>query len=323
MPLGGSAPTIQPKKPYELGGRTMQLEIEDAPVTKEDLERATVTFTEDHPGYGDRHYSERRAHIAATLLKWREGDEPPEIPYHPNDHDTWRVIARTLSDKHYMHASKEILDAKGDFRLPHDRVPQLAEASTLLKELTGFKFEPAAGVVPGDEFYRAFSRDSFFATQYIRHHSEPLFSPEPDMVHEVIGHGTMLAHDHFAALYRLVGQAAQRVTTDEAIGLISRVFWFTMECGVIRERGEYKAYGASLLSSCGEIEGIAKVKLRRLEIADVLSQEYDISSYQPVLFYAESMMHLEDLLHRFCSVVDDDTPKLLKGSASAGQLFGG
>ena len=89
------------------------------------------------------------------------------------------------------------------------------------------------------------------STQYIRHHSVPLYTPEPDVIHEVVGHGNCLAHDRFAALYRMAGQAARRVQATEALEFVSKVFWFSLEFGVVRERGQVRTYGAGLLSSYG------------------------------------------------------------------------
>ena len=103
----------------------------------------------------------------------------------------------------------------------------------------------------------------------MRHPSEPLYTPEPDIIHEVIGHGNMLASPRFAELKRLAGEAARRVETDEALQFIADVFWFTLEFGVIREGGELKAYGAGILSSYGEIEEFRHTEIRPIDLAEM------------------------------------------------------
>ena len=77
--------------------------------------------------------------------------------------------------------------------------------SRALEPLTGFSYHPAAGLVPFDEFYGSLADSIFHSTQYVRHHAFPLYTPEPDLVHEVIGHGNTLASPRFAELNRLAG----------------------------------------------------------------------------------------------------------------------
>lgn len=176
-----------------------------------------------------------------------------------------------------------------------------------LAKLTGFTFAPAAGIVPLAEFYGSLADDTFHSTQFIRHHSRPLFSPEPDMVHEVLGHGATLASPRFAALYRQVGAAARRAETRESLKAVSRVFWFTLEYGLLEEAGELMVYGASLLSAYGELSGFRDMEIRPLDVQQMVTQPYDVTSYQPVLFAARTLDELEDFLSAFCSGVDGDT----------------
>ena len=85
-------------------------------------------------------------------------------------------------------------------------------------------------------------------------------------MHELIGHGNSLASERFARLYRQAGGAARRMTSEETLDVVSRVFWFTLEFGVLREDGELRAYGAGLLSSYGEIEEFRGAELRPLDV---------------------------------------------------------
>ena len=123
----------------------------------------------------------------------------------------------------------------------------------------------------------------------------------------------MLANPRFAELKRLAGDAARRVQTDEALQFVADVFWFTLEFGVVREGGELKAYGAGILSSYGEIEEFRHTEIRPIDVAEMGTLEYDITKYQPVLYAAESMDHLEEAVGGFFATVDDDTPARLTG----------
>ena len=194
-------------------------------------------------------------------------------------------------------------------------MPQLEEVSELLKPLTGFHYQPAAGLVPLREFYGSLADKGFWSTQYIRHHSVPLYTPEPDVLHEVVGHGNTLAHPRYTALYEAAGRAARRVETDEALQFVSKVFWFTLEFGVLHEEGELRTYGAGILSSPGEIEEFRSMRVERLDLAKMGTTEYDITVYQDLLYAADSFEHLEDVVGGFWDTCDDASIEKLKASA--------
>jgi phenylalanine-4-hydroxylase len=184
--------------------------------------------------------------------------------------------------------------------------------SARLEPLTGFRYVPAAGLVPLDEFYGSLADRVFHSTQYIRHPAAPLYTPEPDLIHEVIGHGNLLASPELAELNLLAGRAARRCETDEGLRFLARVFWFTIEFGVLWENGELRAYGAGILSSYGEIEEFREMEIRPIDYLEMGTIDYDITHYQPVLYSAESMTHLVDSLGDFLAGFDDDTPERLR-----------
>jgi phenylalanine-4-hydroxylase len=219
----------------------------------------------------------------------------------------WRVVSEALVTKHRAYGCREFLDGKESLGLPIDHIPQLAEVSEWLAPLTGFSYRPAAGLVPLREFYGSLADKAFWSTQYVRHHSVPLYTPEPDVLHEVVGHGNTLANPRFTALYELAGQASRRVRTTEALEFVSKVFWFTLEFGVLWEAGELKAYGAGILSSPGEIEAFRGMTIRPLEIATMGTQLYDITDYQDVLYVADSFAQLEDVVGGFWAECTDDS----------------
>jgi phenylalanine-4-hydroxylase len=225
-------------------------------------------------------------------------------------------VARELEPQHARAACRAYLEGKEELGLPRDRVPQLREVTERLSPVTGFRYLPVAGLAPLRDFYGAFAGSVFFSTQYLRHPSMPLYTPEPDIVHEVVGHANQLASPAFAALYRLVGDAVARTHGEAALRFLSRVFWFSMEFGVVHEDGEPKAYGAGILSSCGETAAFRTAEIRPLDLAAMGTVAYDITRYQPVLFAARSMTHLTDTLTEFFADYDDDVhARLTEGAA--------
>ncbi|MEO8328924.1 MAG: phenylalanine 4-monooxygenase, partial [Candidatus Nanopelagicales bacterium] len=271
-----------------------------------DGDDVTVHLADDHPGFHDQEYRSRRNDIAAAAMDWSPGDLLPVIPYTDQEQEVWQVVAAELAAKHRRLAPSELIESGERLGLPKDHIPQLDEVNDLLAPHTGFRYQPAAGLVPLKDFYGSLADRNFWSTQYIRHSSRPLYTPEPDVIHEVIGHATTLASPRLAAIYEQAGQAARRCEAKEALEFVSKVFWFSLEFGVLREDGEPKAYGAGLLSSYGEIEEFTHADLRPLDIAAMGTQTYDITHYQPILFCGDSLTHVEDVVGAFFTSVDDE-----------------
>jgi phenylalanine-4-hydroxylase len=270
----------------------------------------------DHPGVADRAYRSRRAAIADVAAQFRPGQPIPDVTYVEEEDEVWRRVSAELGRKHERFACAAYLEGANLLALRSDRVPQLQEVTERLRALTGFRIEPVGGLVPTRMFYGALADRCFLSTQYVRHHSVPFYTPEPDVIHEVVGHCNSLAHSAFADLYRLAGEASQRCQTEAALEFFSRVFWFSLEFGVVWERGELRTYGAGLLSSYAEIELFRDAEVRPLDLSAMGSMAYDITRYQPLLFAASSFDHGVDTLSRFFERYDDDAFARLASAAA-------
>jgi phenylalanine-4-hydroxylase len=260
----------------------------------------------DHPGVADHAYRARRAAIAEVAARFRRGEPIPDVTYVEEEDEVWRTVSAELARKHERLACAAYLSGAEQLALRSDRVPQLQEVSDRLSSLTGFRIEPVGGLVATRVFYGALADSSFLSTQYVRHHSVPFYTPEPDVIHEVVGHCNSLAHPAFAELYRLAGEASRRCESDAALEFFSRVFWFSLEFGVVWEQGELRTYGAGLLSSYAEIELFRDAEVRPLDIKAMGLTSYDITHYQPLLFAASSFAHAVDALSTFFASYDDD-----------------
>jgi phenylalanine-4-hydroxylase len=150
---------------------------------------------------------------------------------------------------------------------------------------------PVAGLVAPRTFLTHLGRGVFLSTQYMRHHSAPLYTPEPDVIHELVGHAGSLAHPAFVALSRLFGEVALETEADDVARIeeLTRLYWYTLEFGLVREGGFPKAYGAGLLSSFGELGRFeTQAEIREFSVEGLLATPYDPTDYQRVLFIAPS-----------------------------------
>ena len=275
-------------------------------MVRTDVDPASFELPADHPGVSDPAYRARRATIAEVGRTYRRGAPIPDVVYTPEEDEVWRVVSSQLALKHEAYACRAYRAGAEAVTLPADRVPQLREVDARVRSLTRFRIEPVPGLVPTREFYGSLADRVFRSTQYVRHHSVPFYTPEPDIVHEIIGHANMLGSPAFADLYELAGHASRRAESDAALDFFSKVFWFTLEFGVVWEDGELRAYGAGLLSSYGEIEEFRRAEIRPWDLAQMGTLDYDITRYQPVLFAAESFERMVDDLGAFFAGYDDE-----------------
>jgi len=258
-----------------------------------------VQLDPDHPGFRDPEYRQRRNQIAQLAMNYQPGDVIPDAPYTEAEHQVWATIWQALQPAHQAHACAEYLDCLTKLNFAPDRIPQLREVSDRVKAISGFRLEPVAGLVQPRVFLENLADGVFLCTQYIRHHSTPLYTPEPDVVHEIVGHGVTLASERLAELNRLFGEAVKRTSSADALERLSHVYWFTIEFGVLREDGSLKAYGTGLLSSAGEMEEMHKAELRPLDLEAISDQAYDPTHFQAVLFSAGSFKEMYERLRAF------------------------
>jgi len=288
-----------------------------SPVTTEADGSVTVHLAHDHPGANDPAYRARREEIAKAALAWRPGQPSPAISYTEEEQAVWETVCRELAPKHERYAVTEYRAALERLALPTDHVPNLDEVTARVSALSGWRYVPAAGLVPLDDFYGALADRVFHSTQYVRHPAVPLYTPEPDIIHEVIGHGHLLATPTFGELHRLAGIAARRLTDPENLRFLSKVFWFSLEFGVVIEDGEVRAYGAGILSSYGEIEEFREMEHRSLNLVEMGTADYDITAYQPVLYLAESIDEIVDVIGGFFTTATDETIAAMAHRAAA------
>jgi phenylalanine-4-hydroxylase len=258
-----------------------------------------VVLDPDHPGFRDAHYRARRNQIAALSLSYVPGGPIPDVEYTDEEHEVWRTVWQALVPAHQAYACAEYLNCANRLEFLPDRIPQLSEVSQRVELLSGFHLEPVAGLVEPRTFLDSLASGTFLCTQYIRHHSTPFYTPEPDVIHELAGHAVTLASPRLAELNREFGRAVKRTRSSEAFDRISRLYWFTIEFGVLLEEGGLKAYGTGLLSSAGELAAMSNAELRPLDPEAASQQTYDPTRYQQVLFYAQSFDAMYQMLSRF------------------------
>jgi len=221
---------------------------------------------------------------------------------------TWSAVYDQLKDLYREGACREfnaifpLLEQYCGYA--RDNIPQLQDISDFLARTTGFRLRPVAGLLSSRDFLAGLAFRVFHSTQYIRHPSKPLYTPEPDVCHELLGHVPLFADPKFAEFSQEIGLASLGAS-DEDIKRIATLYWFTVEFGMCRQDGELKVYGAGILSSFGEMKYALSDEPEILPFDPPTTCEvaYPITTYQPKYFVTESFEDAKYKLKEFAKTI--------------------
>ena len=239
--------------------------------------------------------------------------QPYEL-YSDANHEAWRRLFARMEERWRRYANPRFLQGIDSLCLEPDRVPRLEDVNRFLSPLTGFKAKAVSGYIPSFLFFNSLRNREFPTTITIRDGATLDYLPEPDIFHDIAGHVPMHTDRAFADTLVRFGDCAH-TAADIVAGIrdekekirrvtsifkaMARFFWFTIEFGLMRGKGDLRVYGSGLLSSYGEIaHSIDSPEVQRypIQLEWVINQYFEIDHYQPLLFVVDSFEHLFDLV---------------------------
>ncbi|XP_053710409.1 tryptophan 5-hydroxylase 1-like [Synchiropus splendidus] len=262
----------------------------------------------DHPGFKDNVYRKRRQYFFDLAMSFKHGDTIPHIDFSAEEVRTWGVVYRELNKLYPTYACKEYLKNLPLLRkhcsYSEDNIPQLEDVSRFLREHSGFTIRPVAGYLSPRDFLAGLAFRVFHCTQYVRHSSEPLYTPEPDTCHELLGHVPLLAEPSFAQFSQEIGLASLGAS-NENVQKLATCYFFTVEFGLCKQDGGLKAYGAGLLSSISELKHAVSGKAHILPFDPMVTcrQECIITAFQEVYFVSESFEDAKNKMREFAKTI--------------------
>ncbi|RHY22758.1 hypothetical protein DYB32_009399 [Aphanomyces invadans] len=186
----------------------------------------------------DPAYVARRAILRTNVLNYRQGMPLPYVEYNELETQTWGTIYRTIRPKWLQYACEEyhavLKLLEREIGYSDAAIPQFRDISAFLEATTGFSLHPVTGYLSPRDFLNGLAFRVFFCTQYIRHHSVPFYTQEPDICHEIMGHDA-----DFADFSHEIGLASLGATDDEIVRLAA-VYFISVEFGMYRRNGELK-----------------------------------------------------------------------------------
>ena len=289
----------------------------------------------DHPGYGDAAYAARRATIAGAARGHVAGTPPPPCTYTPAETGVWTSVLTSLSALHADSACREYLATAPSLGFSPAAIPQLADVDRLLAEAgTGWAIRPVAGLMHPRDFLAGLAFRTFHSTQYVRHPSRPAYTPEPDVVHELVGHVPLLMDAHYAAMVHALGVASLGAP-DPEVWRLTRLYWYTVEFGAVLQDEEVKeeggrtrrvrvpkAFGAGILSSPGELAHFASesAAFTPLDPRASLPRMAYKEGYQPRYYSLPSFAEGAEML---ASVAAERTPPAVRARFGLAALGAG
>lgn len=232
-----------------------------------------------------------------TKYEAKVPDENGIIPYTDEEHGVWRELYERQIEVIQGRVCQEFLDGLDILELPTDRIPQPKEVSKVLRERTGWEVAPVPALINFDRFFKLLSEKKFPAASFIRTRESMDYLQEPDIFHEIFGHTTMLTHQAFADFTHAYGLAGIKASKKERV-FLARLYWFTVEFGLIQNGSQLSIYGGGIASSPGEtvysLESDEPIR-RPFDPIDALRTPYRIDIYQTVYYVLDRMDDLFEL----------------------------
>ncbi len=219
--------------------------------------------------------------------------------YTTEQHAIWAELVGRVLPVIELHAAREYLDGFGIIGLQRDRLPDLAAVSARLAPRTGWNSTPVSGFLPAPAFFEMLSTRRFPTTTWLRSRDAMEYTPEPDIFHDVFGHVPMHAHPVFADFLEHYGRVCSTMTSPVLLEKLGRLFWYTVEFGVIRQDNAIKVYGSGLISSHGECLNVigGHCAIRDFSLDEVLATPVKVDELHKLLFAVRSFDEIYEAMH--------------------------
>lgn len=233
--------------------------------------------------------------------------------YTSEDFEVWQILFERQMPRLQQVASSAYLDGIKSIGFEAARIPHFGETNERLQALTGWNLEVVPGIIPNEAFFNLLKNKRFPATTWLRKMSQLDYLEEPDMFHDVFGHVPLLTNLAFTEFLQAVSHVAlKHLDNPYAVEILGRVYWFSVEFGLIREAAQLKIYGAGILSSGGETPYSLSDTPQHLpfDIAEIMASPYRQDIFQEKYFVIDSYEQLYNSVGRMEQVLNEMLQKV-------------
>jgi phenylalanine-4-hydroxylase len=219
--------------------------------------------------------------------------------YTEEQHSVWAELVGRMLPELERHAAREYLEGFEIIGLKRDLLPNLAAISARLAPRTGWSSTPVSGFLPAPAFFEMLATRNFPTTTWLRSRDSLEYTPEPDIFHDVFGHVPMHSHKIFADFLEHYGRVCASISDAGVLEKLGRLFWYTVEFGVIRQRDEVKVYGSGLISSHGECVNVigGHCAIHDFSLDEVLATRVKVDELHKLLFAVSSFDQIYEAMH--------------------------
>lgn len=229
--------------------------------------------------------------------------------YTAEDRKVWQILFERQMKNLRGIASAAYLEAIDIIEFTKGRIPKFSEVNKILGDITGWSLHVVPCISPQKKFFQLLSKRKFTATSWLRKMSQLDYLEEPDMFHDVFGHVPLLTNQAYCDFFHGISEIAlKHIDNLQAVEMLGRVYWFTIEFGLIREDDELKIYGAGILSSPGETKYCLSTEPKRFNynVRQILTTPYYTDKIQDKYFIIDSYEQLYDSLGEIEEVLEEE-----------------
>lgn len=226
--------------------------------------------------------------------------------YTAEDFRVWKILFDRQMEILSETVSRNYLDAIKIVNFRNDRIPDFNEVNSTLDNLTGWKLHVVPNISPQKDFFKFLSEKKFTATCWLRSFEQLDYIEEPDMFHDVFAHVPLLSNSSYCDFFKGISDIAmEHIDDPKAIELLGRIYWFTIEFGLIREKGSLKIYGAGIISSNGETKHCLSSESEKVEfdVKKIMATDFRTDILQSKYFVIDSFEELYDALPRIKELI--------------------
>ena len=264
---------------------------------------ANQELKSNHIGFHDPEYRTRRKEIIQLSETYDDSlKNYPIIEYLSSETETWTKVFLRLDELYPTVAEESYLNGLNELKKNHifrwNEIPNLKVVSDFLEKRTGVRLYPVSGLLSPKQFLQGLASKIFFCTQYIRHPSKPFYTPEPDIIHEMLGHVPMFLNPDVCEISEMIGKAALHCSENK-LSELEKLYWFTIEFGVMKNK---KIYGAGILSSIAEIEKVSSGfdhLVKEFDIERIVSDNPLITEFQSNYYSIDSFEKLKKMVEKY------------------------
>lgn len=237
--------------------------------------------------------------MSASIYKSKQPDDQGYVTYTPEENRTWKQLFERQWKLIQGRACDEYIDGIKQLNMSADKIPQIPDINEKLSALTGWRIAPVSALIGFDKFYSLLANRQFPCATFIRRQEDLDYLQEPDIFHEIFGHCPLLANPYYADFTQKYGELGLKANDKDRI-MLARLYWFTIEFGLIETAKGLRIYGGGILSSKGETEYSLDSQIPTrvpLDVIDALRTPYRIDIFQTKYFVIKSFTELFDLLN--------------------------